>query len=283
MGQRVAGHERHGGPSMPAGPDVTASMAASTSARVACLLKPASHQVAPARPHGAGSSPGAPVTTWSNGPADGSRSAVDLGRQLGELVRMVELDREEAVVARRAPHGPPVGPPRREPDRDPRALDGPGQQAHAPGLLAAPPGVEQLGAGVEQGGAGPRVGLLAEARQLPAAVAAEPEPADQAPARQQVQRRRLARELLRAAAGHRRDHRAQADGPGGRRDRGHRDPRVGDRVDVVVEHVVPDEDAVPAAGLGPRGQLREHARVGQLAERRDEDPAPHGAAVSPRR
>ena len=61
----------------------------------------------------------------------------------------------------------------------------------------------------------------------------------------------------------------------GHRDRRERHPRVGERAHRRrVRHVVPDEEAVPAALLGARRQLAHDARLRQLLEGSHEDAVP---------
>ena len=67
---------------------------------------------------------------------------------------------------------------------------------------------------------------------------------------------------------------------GGCGDRGQGDPGVGDGTHRrSVAHVIPDEKAIPAMGLGARGKLGERVRVDKRVERGDEDSAPGGHPV----
>ena len=116
--------------------------------------------------------------------------------------------------------------------------------------LAAPQLDHELERLVEQRRAGARVALLAEGAQLAPAVAAEAGAEDHAPAREAIEDGDLARDVPRAPARQRRDHRAQAHALGGQRDGGQRDPRIGDVEPVEGHDVVPHEEAVPAARLG---------------------------------
>ncbi len=53
-----------------------------------------------------------------------------------------------------------------------------------------------------------------------------------------------------------------------RRDRVGRNPRVGHRPHrMPVDNVVPEEQAVPAVGLGTDRQVRERDRIGELVKR----------------
>lgn len=75
----------------------------------------------------------------------------------------------------------------------------------------------------------------------------------------------LAGELLGQPAGERRDTGAEDDPPGALGDRAEEDPRVDDRHrrrGAAVD-VVPEEDAVPAGGLGPDSEVDEALGLGE--------------------
>ena len=81
--------------------------------------------------------------------------------------------------------------------------------------------------------------------------AAQPGGKDQPSLRHAVERDGLAGNLPRATARQRREHDAQAEVGRRRGDRGQRNPRVGDGVEVVVvDDGIPEKEAVPARGLG---------------------------------
>ena len=253
-----------------------ASIASRTSASVGSRPKPVRHHVAPACSHGAGSVPAGLVTTMSNGPLGAGAQLAHRGGQLGERLGALQVDREDPVPARGAAHRPAVGPARRDPDRDPRLLRGRGRE------LAAPQLHEPLEALVEQARALARIGRVAERRELAVAVAADADAEHEPAAAEAVERDRLARELGDPPPRRRGHQRADAHALGRARDRGHRDPRVGELAGVHVDEVVPEEEAVPAAGLGRLGEPREPARVSELPEGGDEDRAPgsHAATVA---
>ena len=186
-----------------------------------------------------------------------------------------QVDREDAVPAGGAADRPAVVPARRDPDRDPRLLRGRGRELAAPQLDEP---VEPL---VEQPRALARVARVAERRELAVAVAADADAEHEPAAAQAVERHRLARELRDPAPRRRGDERADAHALGRAGDRGHRDPRVRELAGVLVDEVVPDEEAVPAPRLGGLGEPREPARVGELPEGGNEDRAPgsHAATV----
>lgn len=93
----------------------------------------------------------------------------DLVDELGQCLWGWQLDREDAVPARRAAERPAVRPACRDPDRDPRRLHGSRLELPGPKLgQAAEPMIESLCAFA-------RVDDLAEALELGVAVAAEPQ------------------------------------------------------------------------------------------------------------
>ena len=225
--------------------------------------------MAPAATHGPGSLPGSFSTAMAKG-VSASRAAQlpQLGDQFCQRLGAGQVDREQPVPARGAPQRAPVRPARRHPDRDPRLLERARLEA------AVPEGRELGQAPVEQPGTLARIALLAELGrvELARALAAEAHTEHETPAAQAVERHGLARELMRPPARQRRDHRPEHQALGGHRHRGQCDPRISDPLDRrAMLEVVPDEEAVPAARLGPRGQLGHHARLGELLEGRDVD------------
>jgi hypothetical protein len=134
-------------------------------------------------------------------------------------------------------------------------------------LLARPHPDEQVEPLVEQAPAGDRVELLPERAQLPPRVAAQAGPEHQAAPRQPVDPDRLPGQLAGPAPGHRRDHRADDQPLGRAGDGGQGDPRVGHvGHGRPVEHVVPNEQAVPPGGLGLGAQVGHEPGLGELAE-----------------
>src|SRR3954470_191277 len=189
-----------------------------------------------------------------------------LGHELGERLRPRQVDREDAVPPQRPPHRPPVRPARRDPHRNPRLL-------HRHGLeLAAPQRHQPVEVGVELPRALAHVRLLAERPELAVRIAAHPHTEHQPPLAQAVECDRLARELVDPPPRRRGDERPDPHPRRRRRDRRHRHPRVGDVGHRrAVDHVIPDEEAVPPGRLRLGRELCEHARLGQLPERGDED------------
>ena len=207
-------------------------------------------------------------------------------------------DREHAVVARGAhaagggwatrspatPAGAAAAAASGAPAPSSSAKAGPSRVTGSPRPQRRRTTLERL---VEQRRASARVALLAEGGQLAPAVAAQAGAEDHAPAGEAVEDGDLARDVPRAPARQRRDHRAQAQALGGQRDGGQRDPRVGDVEPVVGHDVVPDEEAVPAAGLGlarrprrargrrpARRRARRRARVARSGGRGGDRPGP---------
>ena len=200
--------------------------------------------------------------------AGGRAQRLDLAGELGERLGAGQLDRKEPVPARGAADRPPVRPDRRRPDRDARALERPRLE------LAVPVGLQAIEPFVKQPGTRPRVALLAEAPgvELAGAPAPEPHPEDEPASAEPVEADGLARELVRAPARERSDQCADNQPLGGNGDRGERDPWVGEGADrLAVAHVVPHEEAVPAARLGALREIGHHARLRQLLEGGDED------------
>jgi len=94
--------------------------------------------------------------------------------------------------------------------------------------------------------------------------------------RNQVERGRLPGHLVHPAAGQRGDQRTDPHPGRGAGHRGEGHPRVGHGPHRrAVGDVIPDEEAVPAALLGPGSQPGRHPRVGQLTEQPDIDRALH--------
>lgn len=191
-----------------------------------------------------------------------------LGHQLCQFGGTGHLDGKHAVPAGGPLERPSAGPSRGHPHRDPRLLDGPRLE------LAVPVGRQPLQAVVQQDGARLGVALLAEAGrvELRGVRRSQADPQHQATAAQAVQGHGLARQLMRAPAGQRRDHRPDGHALGGHRHRGQGDPRVGHGPHRrAVLHVVPDEEAVPPGLLGAHRKLRHQGGLAQLVERGQED------------
>ena len=132
--------------------------------------------------------------------------------------------------------------------------------------------VEGLEALVQPGGQFLGVGGLAEAADSSAM--REPRPTPRI-IRPPVSRSRVVTSLASwyTAARHRRDHRAEPDGPRGQRGGGQQHPRIRDRAPQLlpVGDVIRDEQPVPAGLLGPPGQVGDHPGVGEVAEVRHVD------------
>ena len=222
-----------------------AAAASRTSASRGRSPKPCSHQVAPAALE-LGQALGVRALVVDEHHVErpgalrrGARRRSRAGAHVVAGQRRLVADREDAVVARRAHERAAVGPHAAQPHRRARPLQR--RRAHlrrsssakaAPSRrhgLAAPQLDHQLERLVEQRRASARVALLAEGAQLAPAVAAQAGAEDHAPAREAVEHGDLARDVPRAPARQRRDHRAQAQALGGQRDGGQRDPRIGDR------------------------------------------------------
>jgi len=128
---------------------------------------------------------------------------------------------------------------------------------------------EQIEALVEDVAALARVGRLSEARQLTSRIDAEPDAEDEPPSREVVERHRLAGELLGTATHDRRDHRPDPHAARHHRDGRQRDPRIGDlgRLAGRAEHVIPQEEPVPAALLRCGRQVHQRPDVCEWADR----------------
>src|SRR4051794_33646857 len=142
------------------------------------------------------------------------------------------------------------------------------------------PFVEPLG---EHGG----VRRVTEAPELVLDGPAQPRAEDDPAAGQRVKGGNLAGQLFGAATGDRGYQRAQAQPRGGQRGGRQQDPRVAEGLSpaplLVVHDVVPHEQRIPAGGLGRRRELRYRASVGEVAEVRNVDRAPHGTVLPDRR
>jgi len=80
-----------------------------------------------------------------------------------------------------------------------------------------------------------------------------------------------------------RNHRSQPDPPRRERSRGQQHPRVANLTQqpLLIGHVIPDEQPVPACCLGTLGEIGDCPRVGEIAEVRDIDGEAHGAMLAP--
>ncbi len=252
-------------------------MTSRTRARPGWLPTSVTDQVAPARAHGPGSSPGGRSTTTLNGSPAGrdcrisptsSASAPGPGSPIGYRPSQPQ----------RPAHRPPVRPLARHPDRDPGPLDR--DRLELPGPV---PG-QLVQARVEQPGPLARVVDLAERPELTVPGAAEADPEGEAARAQQVQGHRLPGQLVHASARQRRHHRPDPQTAGGGRHRGERHPRVGHGLHRRAVHdVVPEEETVPAPFLGRGRQAGQHPRVGQLVERSHVDCVLHLRECSARK
>jgi hypothetical protein len=211
-----------------------------------------------------------------------------LGAHPGHVVGVREFrvageDREAALH----PGGPgqrgAVRPPAGDPDRQ-RILHRPGQErrgvhvqllAVEVDVLAGQQALQHLERLVEEDAALPRLGRVAERAEFLPAVVAEADAHHEPAAGQQVERGRLPGQHPRPAAGERSHHGAEPDLPGGRRDRGHRDPWVTDGHAGARQHVVPEEEPGPPGFLGHDGQVGEPGGIGELIELGEEEPEPN--------
>src|SRR5262245_41920834 len=202
----------------------------------------------------------------------------NLAGKLGQCLWTRQVDREEPVPTHGAANGPSVGPAAGDPDGDPRRLHRARLELARPELAeASEPVIESPRplAGIDD---------LAERFELAVSVAPEPDAEDQSALAQVVEGDCLARDLVHAAPGERRNERAEADTLGVSGDRAQRHPRICDGADRrPVAEVVPQEHAVPALLLGVHRQSDERARIGQLVERRQVEPPPEvGRHLPPR-
>ncbi len=221
----------------------------------------------------------------------------DHGRGVGHLPAAVLPHRHHAVPGGRPAEGAPAGPGAAHPDGDPRLLqrgrvaDGGPVRARDPVVgagvldgLSAPQPVQDLEVLVEHGPPDGRVRLLPAVVPLEREGAA-PDPEDEPPAAQTVQRGGLASHDQRPASGQRRDQRPEPDGVRGAGGGGQRHPGVHHvhRTGSESEQVVPEEEAVPAGGLGLDRPLRHQGRVQADSEAGHRQTVSHVPNLSPGR
>ena len=184
-----------------------------------------------------------------------------------QIVRRRQLDREDAVPARGAPQRPPVRPARRHPDGD--------AAVHRPRLeLAVPVGREPLQPVVEQPRALARRPSSPNRAGSNSPVVSLPIPT---PSTSRPPLSRSSVTVSRASWCGRRRGTGVTSGPMITRSvtiataasttHGSASARTG----VLVGDVVPHEEPVPPARLGPLRQLGDEPRLGQLPERGDEN------------
>ena len=191
-------------------------------------------------------------------------------------------DREHAVVARRPPqrrpepvagtepHGDPGLLHRRRPEHDPIGVVG-GATVWS---TSSPDHSRTSSSRPSSSRPPPGPGSVSSPSPLSSRPGSPPRPGPehQAPARQPVHAHRLPGQLVRPAPGHGRHHRPYPQPLGGRRHRRQRHPRVGDVGHRrPIQHVVPDEQPVPAGRprLRPPRSATDPG-LGQLAEDRQE-------------
>ena len=126
---------------------------------------------------------------------------------------------------------------------------------------------------VRQRGALARVHRLARLAVL-VRRAADPDPEDQAPAGQPVDRRELPGERHRPLAGDHRDVRPDQQPVRGERGRGDQRPRVARRRPPDEPEVVPDQQRLPPGVLGHPRQVRHPAGLGEVVEVHERQPEP---------
>jgi hypothetical protein len=129
--------------------------------------------------------------------------------------------------------------------------------------------VERL---VEDRGADPGAGLVAEVAEVHVGRLAEAHTEHGTPTGQVVEGDQVLGDHPRSPSRERRDHRAQQHPLGDLGDRPEQHPRVVHVLHVVPAEVVPEEEAVPARGLGRAGQVDHDGRV---RERRDAQQVAH--------
>ena len=206
----------------------------------------------------------------------------ELSDDLGELVRVLEVDREEPLE--------PDGTPKRlslsgvpaHPHRDPRPLNRPGQEPHAVDRvvlttvvhgLARPGGRQDLQGLVEHPCPPAVIEFLSRDRKLvPGPVAAKADAERQAAAAQPIKGRGLPGDLDRSAPGEWGDHRTESDRLCGGGDRRERDPGISDLENrLPPADVIPEKDSVPAGFLCLGGQPGDERGIRQRIEDRHEE------------
>jgi hypothetical protein len=189
-------------------------------------------------------------------------------RQRRQRVWTGQVDGEQTIPTSGAPDRPAIRPAGGDPHRDPRPLK------RTRLKFTIPKAAQPLQSLVEQPRPFAPAEDLPERFQLAVAVAAEPDPERQATVTEVVQRDRLARQLVNAAARQRRDHRPDPQRVGGAGDSGQRHPGIRDRTHGrPIRDVIPEKEAVPAPGLCTACQFAEQPRIYQLVERRKKDAA----------
>src|SRR6266536_2623362 len=164
-------------------------------------------------------------------------------------------------------HPFPGAPPRpdrtvpRDPDGDPRALYRP--RVESP----APESVEPLKAIIQHSRPLTRVDDLPE--RLKVVSVAEPDAQRETPVAEMVQRDRLAGDLLDPPAGQRSDHRSEPERLGHHSNGAERHPRVSHGAPPGwIGDPIPQEQAIPAPGLGDAREIHQEPRISQLIKRR---------------
>ena len=146
--------------------------------------------------------------------------------------------------------------------------------------LAAPQAEDDLEALVEAVGARSGARVLAERAVVLLRGRAETDADHETTVRERVERRRLAGELPRAAAGELADHHAEPYPLGAGGDRRDDHVRIGHGPVVAVGDVIPDEHAVPARALGQLSQRQQQLGVAVLADVGQSNRAAHRAVYS---
>ena len=192
---------------------------------------------------------------------------------------LVHGDRDPAVVARRAPQRPRLAPPTHTgigawtgsgaSVTSSTVSDGPAWRTVSPASSGRSDRQHLVG----QRGALAQVHGLARLAVLVRG-AAEPHPQHHAPAGQPVDRREPVRERQRPLPRHHRDVRPDQQPLG--RERAGRDqrPRVAGRHPPDEREVVPDEERLPARVLRDPREVRDAARLGEVAEVDQRQPEP---------
>jgi hypothetical protein len=136
---------------------------------------------------------------------------------------------------------------------------------------------QELGTFVQHLSALDWVDDLSEPAQFASRVDAKSQAEDDAARREVVERYHLASQHLGAPSHDRGHHRAEAQAGRGTRDAGEDDPRISDVGSLLgaPQHVVPEEEPIPALLLCEDGKRDHSARIGQLVERRQEYSVAH--------
>ena len=203
----------------------------------------------------------------------------------------VHVDREQAFEPGRSSHRFQSITAGCEPERGARSLNGPGFEQHTvDGVVAAhihhhfarQEIGEDVGTLVEHYPTRRSVGDFIETREFPTRVDAETESERDPAFTEQVDGENLACKLHRPASDNGGDEGTEPDPIGDGGDCGKGDPGVEDLVALGAKNVIPEEQAVPARLLHRDSELDHPMRVGEGAERCDEDAVLHDSTIGDR-